>query len=210
MFPNLSEILQRSSARHSHLCPRQVLGARMGLAGLNALGLEAPVNKHTALIIVETDGCFADGIEAATGATIGHRTLRVNDYGKIAATFVNAKTGRAIRLAPVLDIRERALAHAPIKKRHYFAQLQSYQVMPDEAMFRFQEVLLNPSLETLLSKPNVRVNCEYCGEEIINERQVVVNGAQLCRTCANAGYYLLKPILTDLVWAKEAVIARQV
>jgi len=209
MLSNLSEILKQSSARHSHLCPRQVLGARMGTAGLTALGLEAPINKYTALIIIETDGCFADGIEAATGATIGHRTLRVNDYGKIAATFVNVKTGYTVRIAPALDIRKRALAYAPDEERHYFAQLQGYQVMPDEELFRFQEVLLNPSLESLLSKPNVRANCEYCGEEIINERQVAVNGTQLCRTCANEGYYLLKPILTELTLSKEVVIAHQ-
>jgi hypothetical protein len=59
----------------------------MGLSGLKALGLEAPVTSKTALIIIETGGCFADGIRAATGATVGHRTLRVEDLGKIAATF---------------------------------------------------------------------------------------------------------------------------
>jgi len=208
MHPNLSEILKQSSVRHSHLCPRQVLGARMGLAGLTELGLDAPIKKHIALIIIETDGCFADGMEAATGATIGHRTLRVNDYGKIAATFVAVKTGRAIRIAPVLDIRQKANAYAPDEPRHYFAQLQSYQIMTDEEMFQCHEVFLNPSLETLLSKPNVRVNCDYCGEEIVNERQVTANGVQLCRSCANQGYYLLKPTrMTEFVQLKETFVA---
>ena len=41
------------------------------------------------LIIVETDGCFVDGIEVSTGVTVGHRSLRVVDLGKIAATFVS-------------------------------------------------------------------------------------------------------------------------
>jgi hypothetical protein len=47
-------------------------------------------------------------------------------------------------------------------------------------------------LEELLSKPIVRVTCDYCGEEIINEREVAADGAVLCRTCANEGYYLIK------------------
>jgi formylmethanofuran dehydrogenase subunit E len=163
------------------------------------------------LIIVETDGCFADGITAATGAAIGHRTMRVNDYGKTAAVFVNVKTGHAIRISPVLDIRQRAMAYAPDEARHYFAQLQGYQIMPDEEMFCFQEVLLNPSLETLLSRPNVRVNCDYCGEEIINERQVFVNGAQLCQTCANGGYYLLKHIkINEVTVTKEIQALHQI
>jgi len=190
----ISDLLMLSSARHHHLCPRQVLGVRIGLAGLAALGLESPVNKTTALILIESDGCFADGIEVTTGATIGHRTLRVNDFGKMAATFANVKTGRAIRISPALDIRERAWLYAPDEPRHYFAQLRGYQVMPDGELLRIQEVVLNPALEELISKPIVRVTCDYCGEEIINEREVLVNGVVLCRTCANDGYYLIKPM----------------
>jgi len=189
----LDLILTESAKRHNHLCPRQVLGARIGLAGLAALGLETPVNKSTALVILESDGCFADGIEASTGATIGHRTLHVNDFGKIAATFADVKTGRAIRISPALDVRERAPVYAPDEARHYFAQLQGYQIMPDTELLRYQEVALHPSLEELISKPAVRVNCDYCGEEIINEREVIREGVTLCRTCANDGYYLIKP-----------------
>lgn len=170
-----------------------MLGVRIGLAGLAALGLKSPINKSTVLVIIESDGCFADGIEVATGATIGHRTLRVNDFGKMAATFADVKTGHAIRISPALNIRERALNYAPDEPRRYFAQLQGYQVMPDAELLRVQEVALNPTLEELISKPIVRVNCEYCGEEIINEREVVVNGTVLCRTCANDGYYLSSP-----------------
>jgi formylmethanofuran dehydrogenase subunit E len=193
MPSTLSDLLQKSSARHNHLCPRQVLGARIGLAGLAVLGLAAPVNKNTALILIESDGCFADGIEVSTGATIGHRTLQVRDFGKIAATFAGVKSGRAVRISPVLDLRERALLYAPYEPRRYFAQLQGYQVMPEAELLRCQEVILNPSLEELISKPVVRGNCDYCGEEIINEREIVVDGITLCRTCAKDGYYLIKP-----------------
>ena len=194
----ISDLLRQSSARHNHLCPRQVLGVRIGLAGLASLGLESPVNKRTALIIIESDGCFADGIEVSTGATIGHRTLHVHDFGKIAATFADVKTGRVIRISPELNLRERALLYAPDEPRHYFAQLQGYQVMPDTELLRIQEVALNPTLEELISKPLVRVNCDYCGEEIINKREVMQDGITLCRTCANEGYYLIKSSPAEL------------
>jgi formylmethanofuran dehydrogenase subunit E len=194
----ISDLLKQSSARHDHLCPRQVLGVRIGLAGLAASGMDSPVHKSTALIIIESDGCFADGIEVATGATLGHRTLRVNDFGKMAATFADIKTERAIRISPVSDVRERALLYAPDEPRRYFAQLQGYQVMPDTELLRIQEVALNPTLEELISKPLARVNCDYCGEEIINEREVVQDGIKLCRTCANEGYYLIKPGSAEL------------
>lgn len=189
----LSELLKLSSARHSHLCPRQVLGVRMGLAGLAAIGLEAPMPHKAALVIIESDGCFADGIEVATGALVGHRTLRLADQGKIAATFANVKTGVAVRLAPRLDVRQRALAYAPDVKKKYYAQLKGYQVMPEIELFSFHEVTLDPSLEAIISRPGVRKRCARCGEEIINERQVFANGANLCKTCAGIGYYRMKP-----------------
>jgi formylmethanofuran dehydrogenase subunit E len=189
MTKTLSELLHQSSSRHSHLCPRQVLGVRMGLAGLAAIGVEAPVNKTTALIILETDGCFADGIIAATEAEVGHRTLRLNDMGKIAATFASVQTGQSIRLAPQLDVRERAHFYAPEMKTNYHAQLHGYQIMPDGELFSFQEVVLHPSLAEIISKPNLRVNCHKCGEEIINGRQVLVGGEILCQACAGIGYY---------------------
>ena len=35
-------MLAQSVARHHHLCPRQVLGVRIGLAGARAVKLEVP------------------------------------------------------------------------------------------------------------------------------------------------------------------------
>jgi formylmethanofuran dehydrogenase subunit E len=70
-------------SRHDHVCLRQILGVGMGLAGLEAIGLEAPIPHNVALVFIETDGCFADGIEVATGALVGHRTLKIVDTGKM-------------------------------------------------------------------------------------------------------------------------------
>jgi len=189
MNRNLQEILEISSARHTHLCPRQVLGGRIGLAGGAALGFELPRRDKRMLIILETDGCFADGVEAATGCTVGHRTLRIEDYGKIAATFVNTQTGQALRIIPRLDVRERAYTYAPGESRHYFAQLQGYQVMPDDELLTIRPVQLTVPASQIISRPGVRVNCESCGEEIINEREVRIDGHVFCNTCALGGYY---------------------
>jgi len=185
----LQTILEISTARHSHLCPRQILGARIGLAGGAALGLELPRTDKRLLIILETDGCFADGVEVATGCTVGHRTLRVEDYGKIAATFVDVKSGAAVRIAPRLDVRERAYAYAPTEPRHYFAQLQAYQIMPDSELLTIEPVTLTTPIAEIVSRPGVRVNCAHCGEEIINEREVKVGERALCRACAGQRYY---------------------
>lgn len=185
----LNDLLEKCASRHSSLCPRQVLGIRMGLAGLAALGLEAPVTQKVALVIVETDGCFADGIEVSTGTSPGHRTLRLVDLGKVAATFTDLKTRRSIRLAPAQGVRERARLYAPDEQQPYAAQLKGYQVMPEAELFTFQEVGLQPSIEAILSRPEARTKCDRCGEEIINEREVCSEGQVFCRTCYGEGYY---------------------
>jgi formylmethanofuran dehydrogenase subunit E len=173
----------------------------MGLAGMAAIGLPAPMPHKAALVFIETDGCFATGIEVATGAAVGHRTLRVMDLGKIAATFANVKTGCAVRVALQPEVRKRALAYAPEIKARYYAQLKGYQLMPEAELFTFQEVELQPALKAVISRPGLRTHCEQCGEEIINERQVVCEGNRLCRTCAGDGYY--NPTTTGTKYTTE-------
>jgi formylmethanofuran dehydrogenase subunit E len=185
----LSDLLDESAARHKHLCPRQVLGVRAGLLGAQWLGLNLPDPLKRLLVIVETDGCFADGVSVATDCTVGARTLRVIDHGKVAAVFVDTKTDRAVRLVPSQASRILASAYAPLARSRWHAQLEAYQIMPDAELFDVQPVALTPSLEKLLSKPGRKVICDQCGEEIINEREVVQDGHTLCRACAGDGYW---------------------
>ena len=191
--PTLQKALDLASARHKHLCPRQVLGARAAIAGARALDLEVPRADKRLLVIVETDGCFVDGVEAVTGVSVGRRTLRVEDYGKIAATFVDVKTEQALRVAPQLDVREKANHYAPEQTRRYFAMLHGYQRMPDEELLTIQPVKLAQPVAAIVSRAAARAKCEMCGEEIINEREVKTDGRALCRACTGGGYFSVRP-----------------
>jgi formylmethanofuran dehydrogenase subunit E len=186
---DLRPYLEESSKRHSHLCPRLVLGVRMALAGALNLGLEIPRSDKNLLVIAETDGCFLDGLEVTAGVSPGHRTLRIEDYGKVAATFVDVRTGAATRLAPRPDVRLRARDYAPGESRHYFAQLTGYQIMPDEELFSMTPVVLSTLVGDLISRAGMRTTCELCGEEIINEREIMVDGMAYCRSCWGQTYY---------------------
>lgn len=186
---DLRPFLEESNRQHSHLCPRQVLGVRMALAGALALGLEIPRQDKRLLVIAETDGCFLDGLAVTAGVSPGHRTLRIVDYGKIAATFVDVRTGDALRLAPRLDVRTHALDYAPGETRHYFAQLTGYQIMPDEELFSITPVVLSAPVQDLISRAGVRTTCALCGEEIINEREIMADGVAYCRSCSGRAYY---------------------
>ena len=195
----LQFLLDKSASQHKHLCPRQILGVRLGLLGLQMLGFKEPPPKKRLMVIAESDGCFADGIIAATDCTVGHRTLRIEDYGKTAATFVDVTGGQAVRVTPTLDIRERAYLHAPDEPKHYFAQMQAYKIMPDDEMFTVEKVVLKKTIKEIVSRAGIRTNCDICGEEINNEREIYQGGLRLCHICAGGGYYkVAMPVLSEL------------
>lgn len=189
-------LLKESAARHRHLCPRQVLGVRLGLHGMQALGLidagylpRYDNQNKRLLTIVETDGCGSDGISVATDCSVGHRTLRLMDYGKVAATLVDTLTKRAVRVSPLPGARQLAPSYAPEAASRWHAYLQAYAVIPDQLLILAQEVTLTRTLAEILSRPEARVLCDQCGEEILNEREVRHNGRILCLSCAGDSYY---------------------
>lgn len=140
-------------------------------------------------MFTESDGCFADGVSASTGATVGHRTLRVVDYGRVAITVLDTDTREAIRLGVAPGVREAALAYAPGEERRYYAQIEGYQRMPERDLLRIEPVAITLDLDALMGRPGVRVDCARCGEEVLNAREVRVDGAALCPACAQPGYY---------------------
>lgn len=182
--PALAAALLISAARHNHLCPRQVLGARMGICAGERQGMSVPRSDKMLIAIVESDGCFSDGVAAATGCEVGHRTLRVADYGKIAATFVDVRSGRALRIRPRLDVRDRVASHAEEAESHWHAYRIAYQRMSEDELLDVETVHLVTPVERIVSHPDRRAMCKACGEEVSNEREVQVGGDTLCLACA--------------------------
>jgi formylmethanofuran dehydrogenase subunit E len=183
LAPELTPYLADLARLHERLCPRQVLGVRMGLLAGEVLDLELPRHDKRLLALVETDGCFADGLSVVTGCWLGHRTLRLVDYGRVAATIVDTATGAAIRIRPHPAARESAIGWAPDAADCWHAQLQGYQRMPASELLQFEPVTLATPLDELLGSPGKRVTCTVCGEEILNGREVP---GPTCRACASA------------------------
>jgi len=103
---------------------------------------------------------------------------------------VDTRNKEIFRVAPAPGLREKAIAEISSETERYTAQLTAYQHLADEEMFTIRPVTLKKSLEALLSRPGMRVNCANCGEEIMNEREILQNGENLCLPCAQGGYYL--------------------
>ena len=185
----LDEILQESSMRHRHLCPRQVLGARMALYASELLGLDLPRVDKRLFVIAETDGCTVDGLIAATGCHVGGRTLRILDFGKVAATFTDTAVEKSLRILPSSTSRLLAIENFPDSRNRWEAMLLGYQSLPATELFVVQHVRLDVPLSQTISRAGRKAVCDICGEEIINGREISNNNLVLCRACAGDGYF---------------------
>jgi formylmethanofuran dehydrogenase subunit E len=187
----LDEYLIRAEQSHGHMCAGQVLGVRMAMLGCQAVGVEDPLgaDRKRLLAFVEIDRCAADAINTVTGCRLGKRTLKYYDYGKLAATFLNTKTGEAVRVVARDCSREAADQAFPEIENKYTRQLNAYKLLPDEELFTVERVKIEIAIEDQPGRPVSRVLCEQCGEGVNDHREVVRDGRTLCRACADGGYY---------------------
>lgn len=191
---SFDELLCDAVAFHGHLCPGQVLGVRMAIAGCRGLDIEEPKTMGKNLVVfVEIDRCATDAIQAVTGCSLGRRTLKHLDYGKMAATFVDVSPGQAVRVVARDDARARARAYAPGVADPRKAQTIAYGVMPEDEILRLELVVIRSGW---LDRERVRVFCQLCGEGVNYGLEVVSDDLTLCRSCFGTGYYVpvLEPI----------------
>lgn len=174
--------LKEAMTYHGHLCSGQILGVRMARMALNLMGItESKVSKEL-IVYAETDRCLTDAIGTVTGCKIGRRSLKWLDYGKSAATFVNIKTGEAIRIYRKYRI-------FPPEGEDVVA---FYNGVKDEEMFSVQKVRVDFKPEDLPGKPLDAIICPSCGEEVIDGRQVIKKGVAVCKACAFGSYYTVE------------------
>ncbi len=183
---SLNELLRQAEAAHGHLCAGQVLGVRMALLGLARLGIADPrgADRKRLVTYVEIDRCATDAIALVTGCRLGKRALKFRDWGKMAATFVDLASGRAIRVVALENTRELAEQLFPHLETTKLRQLHAYRELPDEQLFREQWVRVTIDPADLPGSSGDRIVCQRCGEGVNFGRFSVVNGESLCLSCA--------------------------
>ncbi len=188
---DFERLLDESVRIHGHLCPGQVLGVRMSIYGLEKIGISDPkgADRKKLYLFVEIDRCATDALQSVTGCSLGKRSMRFVDYGKMAATFVNLETGQAVRIVAREEAREKAKEYFPDIENKYQCQLEAYKIMPDEELFYHQFVQVQIPPEDMPGRPLKRVQCDQCGEYVQDMRDLAVNGKTLCRACAEGTYY---------------------
>ena len=186
----LEDYIALAAQNHGHMCPGQVLGIRMAMLGLKALGINDPVKHRKRLLtFVEIDRCATDAVSLVTGCRLGKRSLKFVDYGKVAATFVDLETHAAVRVVARDDSRRKAKEMFPALADPYKAQLEAYKEMDERELFVVKPVRVTLKPEDLPGRPRTRVTCEQCGEGINDGRERRIGDRVLCRHCAGESYY---------------------
>jgi formylmethanofuran dehydrogenase subunit E len=185
----LSEYLELAAQTHGHLCAGQVLGVRLAMLGLSELGIDDPIAESKRLVTyVEIDRCVTDAVALVANCRLGKRALKFRDWGKVAATFVDLKTGRAVRIAARESSKQAAREMFPELQKEA-GQQKAYAQLSNEILFDKRWVKVEVPPEDLPGFKGPRVVCARCGEGINFKREVVKNGGLLCRSCAGEKYY---------------------
>ncbi len=191
-------LLEKGRDFHGEVCPGIVMGTRIAMAGMRELGMDPYKRNRNLMVYVEIDRCMADAVQAVTGITMGHRTLRYKDYGKFAATFLDLTTGKAVRVSAVVGPPVPAKSdETPIKsskkndtgKPDMKEMVEKLSNAPEEELLVIEKVKVDIGEHEIPGFPKFRAYCEECGDRVLDKREVVVDGRTLCKACAEGPYY---------------------
>ena len=188
---SLDQYLADAEQAHGHLCAGQVLGVRLAMLGLEKLGIEDPRGKDRKRLVtfVEIDRCATDAIAVVTGCRLGKRALKFRDWGKLAATFIDVESGKAVRIAARESSKGLAREMHPEIENKNQQQMLAYREMSERDLFDVQNVKVELSPEDFPGFKGERIVCSECGEGINFKREVRRDGRILCRGCAGENYF---------------------
>ena len=177
---SFEEDLQRAHVFHGHICTGIIFGTKIARIGLSRLGIADPHENRDFIVFVEADRCLADAVSSVTGCSLGRRRLKWVDYGKMAATFVDMNSQKGVRIVT-------AASQQPPDD---IDLVTFWSSIPDEDLFRIEEVSVMLKPEDLPGTPSRKVTCADCGESVMDGRDLLVEGKVLCKACANGTYYI--------------------
>jgi formylmethanofuran dehydrogenase subunit E len=182
---NYDVLLAEAGRFHGDICAGIQIGTRMTMCGLKRLGLADPLghDRKKLMVFVEIDRCATDAIMALTGCRPGKRTMKIRDYGKMAATFINLESSKAVRVAIKLE-KEAGSGATP-----------DFGKITEEELFSILDVEVPLRPEDMPGKPLRRCQCAYCGATVLDGREIEVDGEVLCKPCSEQNnYYRILPV----------------
>jgi len=193
------EILEASYIIHGHVCGGMPLGFRAGVAALEALGIEREADMaHRVFVETGTGhaaGCFADGVQMATGCTFGKGLIDRTQFGKWALNLVDSATHQAVRVSVKPEVMKSALQSPFVKLRRQGVPptevpldvsrplVQSLMARTDEDLFTVFasfEYPLDPAKPACFDT----VVCTRCGELVAENKVRMKDGEPVCVPCS--------------------------
>jgi formylmethanofuran dehydrogenase subunit E len=202
---DLPRLLEISGLLHGHYCPGSAMGVKAAARAVRDLGAKS-TGMEEIVAIVETNSCFADGVQMVTGCSLGNNGLVYRDFGKTALTLAR-RDGEAVRVAirPDVNVLDRypeaaALFQKVIKERRGTAEEDeklrkmwidvSFAVLdiPDDEFLKVEKMTIAvPAYARIFGS----ARCSVCGESIMEPRARLRDGRPVCLTCSGQDYYPL-------------------
>lgn len=190
------QLLLDAERAHGHLCAGQILGVRMAMLGCLRLDIHDPTgaDRKRLVTFVEIDRCATDAIAVVTGCRLGKRALKFRDWGKMAATFVDLASCRAIRIAARESSREAARQLHPEIENKNQQQMLAYRELPDDVLFTEEWVRVALDAKEFPGYKSERIQCAACGEGISYDRYILRDQKVFCHGCAAPDQRYYQPL----------------
>ena len=229
---NTEKLMILAAQIHGHYCPGLAMGVMAAVHAMQQLGgdktdpgnvtddnnptetggeaASGPVSDglEDLLAIVETNNCFADGVQLVTGCSFGNNSLIFHDLGKTAFTLTR-RNGRGVRVISRHEAPDYIRASFPdFDERYKRVVKEQKRDEAEVAGFKKSGIVrsfgtLGLDFERLFDSQRVTVKipdyapshgsevCTRCGESVMATRTVKANDAKLCLKCAGAPYAVL-------------------
>ncbi len=183
------KLLMMAAQFHGHYCPGLSMGVMAAVYAMQKLGPDDSDGLEDLLAIVETNNCFADGVQLVTGCSFGNNSLIFHDLGKTAFTLTR-RDGNGVRVIsrheapdyirkafPDFDERYRRVVRDQLRDE---AEVAAYKKSGIERSFG----TLRLDFERMFDTQRVKVPipdyapshasevCAHCGESVMATRTV--------------------------------------
>ncbi len=206
---DLAWLLRKTGEIHGHYCPGSALGVMASVYGLGhpLMNLAPSDGMEGLMAVLETNSCFADGVQVVSGCTIGNNSLVYRDLGRTAVTFARRGRGKGVRVRVRPDFRshvERAvpqflpLMDKVVRDRAGSAEdTAAFKAKGAEAAFALIRVPLPEVLIAEAVSPDLpgyapivpSAVCPGCGESFMATKTITEGeGKGLCFMCAGRGF----------------------
>lgn len=198
-MPDDRQVLEEALKFHGHICWASTAGVRAGLAALRRLGVARTGSSGELHCIVEIGDnhgaqCFADGVQYATGCTIGKGNIEKAGWGKLALTLIDKKKGRSVRVS-YKPGRHKQIAESSFMKKRGMG-IPPTQI-PQEEAWEMADIVWEAPEEEVLSVSEVKPHaweefgevlglkpCDNCGELVALAYLRLVGERHMCIPCS--------------------------